>query len=696
MKAFQKSSFTCFLLMLVFLCSSSELFAASGTQWTTHANDIVIKGNSQWIGMGQGGYHPVRMSIQNSGAACNLTIQFSSDYGYSKQPTVSRTIHVEQNETARFTLLIPLVSTGTNGVIKVLRNGRLLKVHQKGFSLAEVDYSTGDYPALLVISPKKIDFTEYESLLVSLSSSSSGRSYPSTISADEQCLVIEPTMLPENWLAYSGVDIVAVPLETLNKMSRDARTAILQWVETGGTLIVYNVNSAINTSSQLIDVTHLKQHNHSTLSWITLLTNKRRLINRFTEEEVDHDPYSSKPVEAETATKKTKRTEKFTWKNKPSDIGYRPYMQGTLFAFQKNPFEGTMQDWGWLLKTLGKNKYSWRQRHGVAPRGRNSDFLMFLIPGISGVPVIPFLLLISIFTIIIGPLNYFFLMKKKQLYLLVLTIPVIAFITSFSLLGYSMIAHGFGVKSRVRSVTVLNQNNNTAVSTARVSLFAGITPSGGLKFSPNTAVYPIWKSQNEFTSGTVNWSDHQSLTSGWIRSRTNTQFLIKEHRTERGRLNIKNQTNHKLEIGNGLEWDIEAILVVDEKGTLFEGGELDAGASTQLLPAKNIQKFTKLLSRFPLNFPEGIDNHRSYNPLGMGYRGYPYYGEMPENSFSTSQMEMSIRNLNTIDRRLKQNKVQSLDIRKTYYAILKQNPGIGIGIEGTTERAGYHLLIGYY
>ena len=58
--------------------------------------------------------------------------------------------------------------------------------------------------------------------------------------------------------------------------------------------------------------------------------------------------------------------------------------------------------------------------------------------------------MITLFSIVIGPVNYVYLLKKKRLYLLVMTIPVIAVVTSLMLFSYSVLAHGFGTRVRVR------------------------------------------------------------------------------------------------------------------------------------------------------------------------------------------------------------------------------------------------------
>ena len=98
-------------------------------------------------------------------------------------------------------------------------------------------------------------------------------------------------------------------------------------------------------------------------------------------------------------------------------------------------------------------------------------------PGIGGVPVYGFMVLITGFAVLIGPVNYFYLQRKRLLWLLLVTVPVTALVTSVLLVGYSIASHGFSVRSRIRSLTVLDQKSHSAVTVARLALFAGVAPS---------------------------------------------------------------------------------------------------------------------------------------------------------------------------------------------------------------------------
>jgi len=99
------------------------------------------------------------------------------------------------------------------------------------------------------------------------------------------------------------------------------------------------------------------------------------------------------------------------------------------------------------------------------------------IPGIGDVPVRLFFLLILAFAIAVGPVNYFWLKRRRRLGLLLVTVPAAGFGVTLLILVYGLFSEGFGIKGSVRSITVLDQRTHEAVSAMTRTLYAGIGPS---------------------------------------------------------------------------------------------------------------------------------------------------------------------------------------------------------------------------
>jgi hypothetical protein len=279
------------------------------------------------------------------------------------------------------------------------------------------------------------------------------------------------------------------------------------------------------------------------------------------------------------------------------------------------------------------------------------------------------------------------------LWLLLVTVPATALVTSVLLVGYSVAAHGFSIKSRIRSLTVLDQKSHSAVTVARLALFAGVAPARGMQFSPETAVYPVFPPTVEPGAFTVDWTENQSLTSGWLLSRTRTQFLTIRHSDEPDKVDIKPGQDGALAIVNGLPWELEAVLVADASGRLLAARNVLPTASELLagVSEKDRLDFVRLLER---NRPELPDNFSSSmnNPLvGRRMRPFDFMGRLSKAHFDSNLME---RQIQSWSRNLSSKKTCLAP--RSFVAVLRQHPGVDTGVGLTTEQAGYHLLLGYY
>ena len=85
------------------------------------------------------------------------------------------------------------------------------------------------------------------------------------------------------------------------------------------------------------------------------------------------------------------------------------------------------------------------------------------IPGVDGVPARAYLSILLVFSLIIGPANYWFLWRKRQQVLLVLTAPLISAVFIVLLAGYVVAGEGLGVRGRAVTFTMLDQVRKQAV-----------------------------------------------------------------------------------------------------------------------------------------------------------------------------------------------------------------------------------------
>ncbi|MDA1013862.1 MAG: hypothetical protein O3A00_05335 [Planctomycetota bacterium] len=665
---------------------------------TKMANDLRMLVDTRWAGGSHGGYFPIRIRVTNLGETRDLTFRFEPSNG--DNPTVLRTLTADQNATLEFSLSVPLVGNGFSGELDVLEDGDELEELQTSIDLPRPDSNSVPVPSILVISNKAPNTANcgLGCGLFGAQNALSGR-HQAASQADVKTVPAE--ILPTSWLDYTTLDCVVISRETFNAIPSGQQQALLMWTRAGGTLILDELQEKPVQSPFLKKVLQLDEALAAT-SWFVPNAASRPEIalhqpigNRREWQVINGRRRMVEVPNLVRMPQDDQRNEQSRW-TQADPFSLLRLGAGTVIAFEDSAFPGSARDWNWVMTSLtnvvepgepASQRPIWISRNGHSARTPASDFMKFLIPGVETVPVYAFLFLISIFTIVIGPLNYWFLWKRKQLYLLVLSIPVIAVVTSLVLFGYSTIAHGLGVRSRIRSMTLLDQRTHQAVSMSRVSLYAGMSPSEGLKFSRDSAVFPIYNDDQEHEGGTLDWTDRQAMRSGWLPSRTMTQFQVTTPREIRGRLNIGAPANDSLEVANGLEWNIKSIVICGDDGQLYAGENLAADGSSTLPLARDLQLVTlaQIINSEPDGLPKNLEHRRS---IFDGFSNRRYYHRR-ETSMSNSVMEAHISAILRIS-------TQPILKPRSFVAILEDNPGIEVGVEETSETGSLHLLRGVY
>jgi hypothetical protein len=630
------------LVVVALILAAPHVALASGEERTTSGEGLVVRTSTRWAGGTLGGYLPVRVEISNQAPARALVLEVTPS-NRVQGATVKRAVQVDQHATVRLTLSVPLTAFG-QGLFRVYDERGALSSHERLIAGAAL-FGVQTSPAMLVVSSAPVDCTSY--IRAAGGSPDAMRAVDSSAMSE----VVAPDSLPDSWIDYSGLDFVAISREDLADLKPSARSAVLRWVHCGGNLIVHQAGKTPKDVETLERLLELNENAAVGATW--------------TESGGRHAP---------------------------SHFSTRQIMFGLVCAFPE-PLPNSQFAWSAFLSNVGAPRSSWTQRHGIAPDFGTEEFFKFMNPGIRGVPVYGFMVLITAFAVLIGPVNYFYLRRKRSLWLLLVTVPAMALATSALLVGYSMAAHGFSIRSRIRSLTMLDQKSHSAVTVARLALFAGVAPARGMQFSPETAVYPVFPPTAEPGAFSVDWTENQSLTSGWLLSRTRTQFLTIRHAEQPDRVEVKPGQNGGLAIVNGLPWELEAVLVADASGRLLSARNVLPGASDALAAVSESDRldFVRLLGR---NRPELPDNFSSpvLSPfVGRRLTRFDMFGRVPQAHFDSNLME-----------RLIQSWSRNLTAQKTclsprsFLAVLRQNPRVETGVGLTTEQAGYHLLLGYY
>jgi hypothetical protein len=277
------------------------------------------------------------------------------------------------------------------------------------------------------------------------------------------------------------------------------------------------------------------------------------------------------------------------------------------------------------------------------------------------------------------------------------TVPVGAGLVTLALFAYALLSDGLGVRVRVRSFTEIDQRAGHAVSWSRQSYYAGLAPSGGLKFPERAAVLPIDQYPAERRNGQrgmqqLVWSEGQNLVSGYIGARSTAQFLVVESGpSRRCLLVVAGQAPGECQAINNLDAAIDTLIVKDDAGRVLQAKDLAIGQSRRLESVDPETAQQELQAALGANRPAFPPGYQSRYYGGLGFNGR-YYGSwsnvdrnLPNPTFASGILERSLQALGG-------------DVRtwppRSYVAIARTSPGVSLGHDRAREEASFHVVYG--
>lgn len=472
--------------------------------------------------------------------------------------------------------------------------------------------------------------------------------------------------LPDNWLELSCFDVAVISLADLRILAKSEPKrlqALLLWTNAGHNLVVYGVATDYKHLPELATLLRLADlpsaddddTDEDHRGWTPADSRGRSRLVEQLRERVGSGPNAyygnSGPGGSDSSIVST-ATHWKTAKGKPPFVVRKAGLGFVAALADEQPFPGLGDDWDWLLSSFPRQNGFWEGRHGVSLHQPNDDYYSFLIRGVGSVPVFSFLVLITLFVIVIGPINYHFLRARGRLYLLLVTVPAGAFVVSAALFVYALLADGLGVRARVRSITWLDGQSGQFTSHSRQTYYAAISPSQGMRFPRSAAVYnieaePIVNGYQRNARRQITWSDEQELRGGYIRSRVFSQLLVVNAGETKSRITITSAGGLPATAANQLGVEIR-YLAVGAAGAYFDAERIAPAAQAKLRSGKwpDIRsRLSKFCDEFPLLVPEGIDPAANRNRF-FGTR-FPWAATGPTVNMTQSVLESSLTQVRT-------------------------------------------------
>ena len=553
---------------------------------------------------------------------------------------------------------------------------------------------------------------------------------------------------PDDWLLYSGLDIVRVPLDDLQALASDKPqtfAALRKWVLTGGTLWVEKSGPRFERLGELDDLLAMDALPH--------------FLPDSQDEELASEPNSDSANGGETANKSSPKTQEQQEQSEPdkparpppfpetplwywAELPWRNGQQGYDFGFQRNGSARirqrqsnapTSKDWfiqtnlgfgvvaayrtGWDDRLSRVNPASaqafanhwaasiWSQRHGMAPNAASNDFSNLLIPDVGLAPVTLFRVLITLFVLVAGPLNFWVLNRRQRSQLMVLTVPLTALLLTAGLFAYALLADGFGVQVRARSLTLLDQPSQTQTVWSRNTYYAGMAPSGGLSFPVDTAVYPILPGWNDTSAvgahereRSIQWRDDlQHLPRGWITSRETAQLLTVRSGQSEARVDF-NLLDERLRATNRLGADLTLLIAIDQEQSYWLVEPLADQAASVMRPSTrrkaNIALRTLVTDNAPM-LPAALDASEN-NPLVEGQRRQLQQRMRRELGVDYAPISMRENRMNALlDRLVGADGSDPLNLpARSFVAVSETTIAAPLGIDTADESGSFHVTVG--
>jgi hypothetical protein len=205
-----------------------------------------------------------------------------------------------------------------------------------------------------------------------------------------------------------------------------------------------------------------------------------------------------------------------------------------------------------------------------------------------------------------------------------------------------------------------------------------------LTLPSDTGIYPIlseWSISRYGNGSTarreLQWNEGQRLVSGWLPSRTSTQYLTVSARPSTKRLDLR-ATDEGLRVVNRLGATVTHLVVQDHDGKLYWGENLQPDQGVVVQTADPLKISGRLRQLFSDNLPEF--------PPGASSTYYYGYGMSSGHLLSTNLMESQLSAINS--------PVIEKWIDGSYLAVTDRGVEVDLGLENVVEEASFHVIQG--
>jgi hypothetical protein len=249
--------------------------------------------------------------------------------------------------------------------------------------------------------------------------------------------------------------------------------------------------------------------------------------------------------------------------------------------------------------------------HGALPdyeRRYNAEAKKDLLLPQATAPLGRFLLIITLFTLAIGPGSVWVARRRGPAALLV-TIPGTAVLTCAMIITYSVIADGFTVHTSSYGYTLLDSQQHRAITHGVTAYYANLAPSKAT-FGPSTMLVAPFEDRRDKYVADLTWKDGLTLGGDFVPSRTYREWGYVSVEPTRARVVIKRK-GEKWVAQNALGVRVDKVMI-NVDGRFFTGGPIRDGGEEELAPGNDLKILANVASnRFSKDVTDTVVSTRA-------------------------------------------------------------------------------------
>jgi hypothetical protein len=210
-----------------------------------------------------------------------------------------------------------------------------------------------------------------------------------------------------------------------------------------------------------------------------------------------------------------------------------------------------------------------------------------LLPNTASVPYRLIFGVMLVFSILIGPVSFWILKRKRKEPWILVTTPLISLVFCILVIVFITFNEGWHSRGRTVAITLLDQAEHRAVTKVWGAIYAPV-PRGNVVFPIDDCV----AFSENCGSYRLNLDSGQRFSSGLVRPRMTAGYTVNRVEDRHERLQVRGLENGQLRVVNGLGGALKSLSIVGPGGRIFQAAEPIAAGASVLIPfSGKISKF---------------------------------------------------------------------------------------------------------